>query len=234
MKKQILIVGLGVFGKSLALRLAEKGAEVVVIDKNEEELKEIADHVAQAIHGDATDEKTLRSLGLNNIDIAVVSIGEETPGGIGTSILVSMLVKEICKAKRIIAKGINKRHADILYKLGVTDVVFPERDMAERLAKLLIYPSILEVLELSQEYNFAEIVASEKFVDKTIRELDFRAKYNVTILGIRRKMPYVHDSGETDFEEKFIILPSADEEIKEGDRLLVIGKEKDIKEIEGI
>jgi len=234
MKKQILVVGLGIFGKNVALRLAEKGADVIVIDKNEEELKEIADQVAQAIHGDATDERMLRSLGINDIDVAIVSIGDESPGGVGTSILASMLLKEVCNAKRIIVKGINRRHAEILYRLGVDKVVFPEKEIAERLADTLIHPSILEVLALSPEYNIAEIVTSEKFVDKTIREIDFRAKYNVTVLGIRRKMPYIRDNGETDFEEKFIILPSADEEIKEGDTLLIIGKEKDIKEIEKI
>ena len=128
-KKQFVVIGLGRFGSSIAKTLYSLGNEVLAIDSDEEVVQSIADSVTQAIQAEATDEATLKSLGIRNFDVAVVTVGTD----VQSSIMITLLVKEL-GIKYVVAKAQNELHAKVLYKIGADRVVFPERDMGIRVA----------------------------------------------------------------------------------------------------
>ena len=151
--KQYLVFGLGRFGSSLARALCAQGQEALAVDSDQELVNQIAPHVTQALQLDATDEEALRSLGVKNFDAAVVAIGQNTRD----SILICVLLKEM-GIPYLIAKANDDLHAKVLRKIGVDRVVFPERDMGVRLARSIVTPSVLDLMELSGDYQLAEIL----------------------------------------------------------------------------
>lgn len=226
MARQFAVIGLGRFGSSVARTLVNAGYEVLAIDENEERIKEIGDLVTEAVELDATDEKALRAVGIEDVDVAIVAIGTDMQA----SILITLLLKEI-GVKKVVAKAINARHGRILQKIGADKVVFPEREMGERLAQTLITPDVLEQIELAPGHSIMEIVAPKAFVGKTIRDLDIRAKYGANIITIKKKVPQLTKAGETDFVETVNIVPKADDKIEKGDHLVVVGKDENLTKL---
>lgn len=227
--KQFVIIGLGRFGTSIARALTAKNFEVLAMDRSEEKVKEIEEVVSQAVVVDATDEKALKELGIKEFDTAIVSIGEN----IEDSIMVTLLLKEL-GVKQVIVKANNDLHAKILQKVGADRIVFPEKEMGEKLAESLASPRIFDYIELSTEYSILEIVASKKFCDKTLSELKLREKYGVSVIAIKRKKPYTKPDGSPDFKEEIIIGPGGTDEILQGDMLVLLGNYKDLNKIEKI
>lgn len=223
MKKQIAVIGLGRFGFSVAKTLTESGAEVIAIDREEEKVKAVADFVTYAVQLDAMDEKALRSVGVQNVDIAIVSIGEK----IEASILVVMLLKEM-GIKNIIAKAVTPLHGRVLENLGVQRVVYPERDMAIRVASSLTRPKVLEELELSQEYSIIELPTPKEFAGKSVKEIQLRSKYGVNLIAIKRK---VIEAGIP--KDIWNVNPSPTDIMGEGDILVFIGTNKDLGRLTG-
>jgi trk system potassium uptake protein TrkA len=226
MARQFAVIGLGRFGTSVARTLVDAGCEVLAIDENEDKIKEISDLVTQAVQLDATDEKALRAVGIEEVEIAVVAIGTE----LQASILITLLLKEI-GIKTVVTKALNALHGKILEKIGANKVVFPEREMGEKLALNLVTPNVLEQIELSSDHSLMEIVAPADFAGKTIRELDIRAKYGANIITIKKKVPDVAKDGKTNFLETANIAPKADDMIEEGDHLVVIGQDKNLAKL---
>lgn len=224
--RQFAVIGLGRFGASVAQTLSSQGAEVLAIDIKEERVQEASEYVTQAVQLDANDEKALRSVGIKDVDVAIVSIGQD----IESSILVAMLLKEI-GVKEVIAKAITEIHGKILRKVGVSRVVFPERDVGARLARSLVSPDFLDHFELLPDYSIVELIAPKRFVGKTLRELDMRKKFDISIIAIKKKIPTVNEKGETDIKEEMNALPGAEDLIEEGDILVLIGSNKSIQEI---
>ncbi|SHE91437.1 MULTISPECIES: potassium channel family protein [Caloramator] len=212
--KQFVVIGLGRFGSSIAKTLYSLGHEVLAIDIDEEVVQDISDHVTHAVQADATDEATLKSLGIRNFDIAVITIGSD----VQSSVLVTLLVKEL-GVKYVIAKAQNELHAKVLYKIGADRVVFPERDMGIRVAHNLCSSNILDYIELSPDYSIMEVTALEEWEDKTLKELNLRTRYGINIMAIKRG-------------NDINISPAAEDTIKKGDILVVIGGTDDIKNIE--
>jgi trk system potassium uptake protein TrkA len=225
-KKQFAIIGLGTFGMNVAKQLAQKGAQVLAIDTDEKKINEIAPSVTQAVAADATDEKVLRSLGISEFDAGVVAIGEN----LESSILVTLLLRE-SGVKMIIVKSVSSLHSKIAVKVGADRVVYPEVETAKKLAEGLISPTMLEEIELSQEYTIAQIITPKKFINKTLRELNLRAKYGINIIAIKHKSPYLTDKNESDFKFEMNMSPKPDDEIGEGDELFVIGKETSVEKL---
>ncbi|MFH1368316.1 MAG: TrkA family potassium uptake protein [Elusimicrobiota bacterium] len=228
-KRQFAVIGMGTFGSHVATELSAKGAQVLAIDNNEEKVKDISALVTQAVVADATDEKTLRALGIKDMDVAIIAIGESME----SSILIAVLLREL-GVKTIIAKSINLLHAQILAKLGVDKVIYPEREMARKLAEGLISPNILEEIELSPEYNIIELLAPKKFWNNTIKESELRALYKVNVIALKRPTPIITDDGETDIKTEININPAAEDEIKENDVLVLVGKDSDLKQLKSV
>lgn len=205
MVRQFAVIGLGKFGASVARALAEMGHEVLAIDKDPDKIQHLADSVTHAVQADATDEEALRAIGIRNVDVAVVTIGQD----IRASILASLILKEI-GIGLVVAKAADELHGRLLEKLGVDRVVYPERDMGIRLANSLASSNILEYIELSPDYGVAEIVATEDFANKTLRDLNLRARYGANVVAIR--------SG-----DDVKVSPGADDRVHEGDILVVLG-----------
>ena len=212
--KQYLVFGLGRFGESLAKSLYKMGHEVLAVDEDAELVDGIAPYVTQAIQIDATDEGALQSLGVRNFDAAIVSIGQN----MRDSILVCVLLKEL-GVPYLIAKATDELHAKVLRKVGVDRVVFPERDMGMRLAKSLLTPNVLELIDLSDDYQLVEIILPMKWSGNTIIGVDVRRKYGISILAIHRN-------------GQFVVSPMPDMVFETGDILLVLGKKDDIESID--
>lgn len=215
-KKQFVVIGIGRFGNSVAKTLYELGNDVLVIDSDEERVQEISDEVTHAVQMDATDENALKSLGMSNFDVAIVSIG----GNIQSSIMITLMLKEL-GVNYIIAKGNNELHAKVLYKIGADRVILPEKDMGIRVAHNLVSSNILDHIELSEDYSIIEIEALEIWVGKSLKELRLRSEYDINVMAIKRG-------------EEINISPIADEVIREKDILIAIGAGKNLDKLEGM
>ena len=225
--KQFGVFGLGIFGKSVARNLMKEGMEVIAIDRVEKNIEEIKNEVTQAAILDSTKEEALKALDIGNLDCAIVAIGDDME----SSILTALLLKKLGVPK-IIARATSEAHKQILTLIGVDEVVNPEEEIGLRLAKRLSSTHILHHLDISEEHTIAEILVSDAFVGKTIREMNLRARFGVNIVGIKKKIPYVSESGENMFIEKYIDFPSPDDVFEEGDVLVLVGDERAIAEVE--
>jgi trk system potassium uptake protein len=215
-KHSYAVIGLGRFGASIAAKLYEAGQELMGIDINNELVDDSKGFVTHAVVLDSTDEESLKSVGIRNFDYVIVAIGNDMQA----SILTVMLLKEI-GVKQVIAKALNKRHGQLLEKVGADWVIHPERDMGERVAHQLLSPNVLNYIELSKEYNIEEIIIPPSMKKKSLRELDLRAKYNVNAIAILS-------------HENLIISPSPDQIIQNGDKLVVIGHREDLNDFANI
>ena len=222
--KRFLVVGLGLFGAELARTLHAKGAEVIGIDNNMEIIESMKDYLTSAVNVDCTNEEALRSLNLENIDTAIVAIGEDRE----VSILATAILKDI-GIENIIARRKGDIHRKILEKVGATRIVSPEINIADQLARNLISPGLMEHIALPDGHTIFQMQAYPEFYNKTLIELDFRRNYGLLVVGIQRKVTNISESGEIYYETQTISLPSATEAIKPDDILVLVGMQKDIE-----
>lgn len=223
--KQFAVIGAGSFGSSVARTLTERGCTVMLIDKDESRLKKNSEYVTETIQLDAMDEKSLRAVGIESVDGAVVSIGENVEG----SIIISMLLKEL-GVKFVIAKALSDAHGKILSRVGADRLVFPERDMGIRVAQSMVSTSPLDYIEISPGYNIVEIKIPDSFAGKTLQQARIRSDYEIEIVAIKRTVPDLNDKGLSVLKEEVIMVPHAGIELKKADVLLVIGKTERIEE----
>ncbi|MEZ5286967.1 MAG: TrkA family potassium uptake protein [Vicinamibacterales bacterium] len=202
----------------MATTLVELGHEVIGVDGSEDRVRSLADTLTLAVQLDATDERALLGAGIKAVDMAVVSIGEN----IESSLLVVTLLREI-GIKNIIAKAVTPLHGRILEKLGVSRVVFPERETATRLAHSLVNPNVLDYIELSNEFSIVDIPAPEDFVGRTLRDIGLRARFGLTTIAIKRFAP-------TGGGPVTNIAPGPDDVIQQGDVLSVLGSNERTEE----
>jgi trk system potassium uptake protein TrkA len=213
--KRIVVFGLGIFGAELATQLFNKGFDVVAIDKNREMVQRMKDHATKAIMADATDKELLESIGMQEDDIAVISFGED----LSASTLLTLHLKEM-KVRTIIAKVPNDDSKRILQKLGATEAIIPEREMAGKIAKGIISPNVLEYLPISEDYTICELAPPSTFIGKSLAELDLRKQYQLQVIAIRDVL-----SG------KLQLVPRASMIIKDSDVLVIVGREEDINKV---
>jgi trk system potassium uptake protein TrkA len=199
------VIGLGRFGYHVARTLAQGGAEVIACDVDEEKVREVSEYVSLAYVLDATDAKALKESGIANVDTAVVSIGEN----IEASILIVVQLKEL-GVKEVVAKAITPLHGKVLEKLGVDRVVYPEKEMAIRVAHSLLVGEFIEEIPIGEKHSLFELKAFDFMLGKTLRELDIRKRFGVSVLAIKRG-------------ENLIVNPMGDEKILPGDILVVLG-----------
>lgn len=207
-----VVIGLGRFGKSLAISLAEQGKNVLAIDEDVQKVEDVSHEVTHAIAADVTQKDVLHSLGVQNFDCAIVCIGEN----ISASILTTSICKEL-GVDYVVAKARDEQHKTLLKKIGADLVVFPEVFMGKKLSVALTEPFANEILKVSEKHKIVEIKCPAKWVGKSIEELAIRRKYSITIIFIRR--------------EEDIIEPLADIIFEQGDELIIAGSTKNINSV---
>lgn len=209
--QSMLVIGLGRFGSNLALELAEQGNEVMCVDRNEAPVNQIAPHVTAAQIGDCTDEMVLEALGVDQYDVCFVCISEDFQ----SSLEITSLLKEH-GARKVVSKADRDIHAKFLRKIGADDVVYPERDMAQRAAMRFTMNSVADYIELADDYALFELEVPDDWAGRSALDLNVRARFNLNIIGIKNDdhvVPY------TDAKQPF----------RYGDHLLVCGSTADIK-----
>ncbi|WKN32864.1 TrkA family potassium uptake protein [Porifericola rhodea] len=222
MNNRFAVIGLGQFGMSIALTLAERGAEVIAIDKELDKIEQVKEDVAVAVSLDSTDRKALSAQNVQEVDGAVVAIGEDFE----SLILTTVILQEL-KVKRIIARAANVQQRLILEKLGVEEILSPEETVGKSLAEMLLHPSIRSFLNLPDEYEIVEVDVPKRVANFTIADLKLRQEYDLNIVTIKRVFTEVEDGEEK--EVKHIIgVPRPDTSLKQSDQLIILGKTDDI------
>ena len=211
--KSILMIGMGRFGSHLCKNLSNLDNEIMIVDSEEEKLEDLLPYVTSAKIGDCTNEKVLESLGVSNFDLCIVSIGNNFQ----SSLEITSLLKEM-GAKRVISKANREIHAKFLLKNGADEVIFPDRDIAEKLAVRLSADEIFDYIKLQDGYSIYEILPMPEWIGKSIRDINLRATYRISIIGAKQG-------------ENTQILPGADYIFNEKEHLMVIGHDNDIKKI---
>lgn len=213
--KQFIVVGLGRFGTSVAKTLFQMGHDVLAIDNDEEVVQHISEYVTHAVQADATDENSLRALGIRNFDVAVITIGAD----IQSSIMATLIVKEL-GIKYVVSKAQNEMHAKVLYRIGADRVVFPERDMGMRVAHNLVASNILDYIELAPEYSIMEITPLDEWDGRTLLDINIRSKFGINVMAIKSS------------NDEINVSPAADYVINMEDIMVVIGHNNDLKKLQ--
>lgn len=213
--KSFLVIGLGRFGTSLAQELCVQGNEVLAMDVLDERVQAAADLVTRAVAADARDPEVLRAMGARNFDCAVVAFSED----VGDSALITLNLKE-AGVPRVVSKASSAVHRKVLEKIGADQVVFPEQEMALRLARNLSNVDILNFIELSADYSIVERRCPAQWVGSTIRALDIRAKYQLNVLAVRQE------------DGELLIAPGGDYALRPRDSLVVLGGNQEIERME--
>lgn len=213
--KSYAVIGLGQFGMTLATTLAESDNDVLVIDDKEENIQEIAEKVTYAVRADVREPGILKTLGVQNVDVAVIAVAEN----IEASITATMQAKEL-GVPYVMAKAMNGLHGRILSKIGADEVIYPEQSMGLRVAKNLMSGGFLDIFELSSEFSIAEFRIPEKWVGKSLLSLGVREKHKINIIGIK-----INDEVRVDLDPE--------EKLPEGCTLIAVGKNKDLSQTPG-
>ncbi|MCT6745485.1 TrkA family potassium uptake protein [Riemerella anatipestifer] len=219
-----IIVGLGNFGASLAQKLTVQGNEVIGIDNSAAKVDAYKEKISHTICMDSTDEFTVSGLPIKETDIFVVAIGEDQ----GANVMTTALLKNL-QVKRLISRAINPLHEKVLQAIGVDEIVHPEEETAERWAKKLCLSNVVDSFELNQEYSIIEAKVPEEYIGKTIREIDFRKKYNLAVLTIIRKVEVKSLLGKIKTENKVLGVAATDTLLETNDILVIYGSNKDLK-----
>jgi len=211
--KSVLIIGMGRFGHHLCTKMVELGNEVMIVDNNEERLRDMLPLVLNAQIGDCTNPDVLKELGVGNFDVCFVCIGTNFQ----SSLEISSLLKEM-GAKYVVSKATRDIQAKFLLRNGADEVIYPDRDIAYKVAVRFSAKHVFDYVGLTDEYSIYEIPPLQAWIGRSIREVNFRPRYHVSILGTKK-------DGAADF------LPSADHIFKEDEHLMVIGRKEDVDKI---
>lgn len=210
--KSILVIGIGRFGNHLTRRLVQEGNEVMIVDESEERLEELLPIVSNAKIGDCTNIDVLKALGVDNFDIVFVCIGTNFQ----SSLEITSQVKEL-GAKWVVSKATRDIQAKFLLRNGADEVVYPDRDAAEKIAIRSSKDNIFDYIEITEEYGIYEITPLKEWVGKSIKDVNFRAKYHVSIIATKRHR-----------EDEPALLPPADHIFKADEYLMIIGEHKHV------
>jgi len=212
---QFAVIGMGNFGYYLGRHLYEKGHEVIALDINKSQVQKSKDIVSQAVVADATDREALESLGISQVDAAVVCIGTRMQA----SILATLHLKEL-GIKSILAKATSEEHGRILKKVGASEILFPEKDLAIGVASRLDNPNMLDYLPFIEGYSIVELAPPKEYVGKTLKELDLINRFGIQVLAIKEILP-----------KGLILIPGADFRVKDSDALIVLGPDEKLEKI---
>ncbi len=248
MKTRTVVIGLGLFGREIALNLSKRGHSVLAIDRNPSVVEQIKDEVDQAVAIDTTDYEALDELKVADMDTAVCAIGAQH---IENSILTTALLSQM-KVSRIICRAADSLHGRILRQVGATEVVNPEQEMGRRIANQIASPGLREVLRLTEDVCVAELPVPQSLVGQTPKDLNIRQKYGVTIIGVQRAQPSEAKTRDkkakqeaakerpveaADFlgpHRRLILNVGPDRVFEAADTLIVVGNEEDVKRLNNL
>jgi trk system potassium uptake protein TrkA len=213
--KRCIVFGLGIFGNNIVRELGAKGFEVIAVDKSKEAVQRVRDLASKAIVADGTDKEIMDQIGIHEDDTAIISFGED----LAAATLITLHLKQL-KVKSIIVKAPNEEHKMILEKVGATDVIIPEKEIAIKVARSLISPNVFDYLPLSDDYMIYEMAPPESFLGKTMAELQLRSQYNIMVIAVKDLLT-----------DKVFTLPPANFVVKDGQVLVLVAKEADIEKI---
>lgn len=208
--KSILIIGMGRFGRHLCMNLSKQGSQIMIIDEKEENLEGMLPYVVSAKIGDCTNEEVLRSLGIANFDVCFVCIGTNFQ----SSLEITSLIKEM-GARHVVSKATRDIHAKFLLRNGADEVIYPDRDVAERLAVRFSANHVFDYIELADNYSIYEILPLEEWINKTLIELDMRNRYHINVIGTKQN-------------GKVALMPAATHQIRPNEHLIIVGRKDDI------
>lgn len=214
-REYIVVVGLGTFGFTVAQELIKKGCHITAIDKDEKIAEVASEFAIDVIIADAREKKPLEEAGVSSADAAVVSMGED----LEASFLATLHLKEL-GIPWIVTKATSSSQGEILEKIGADRIIYPEEEMARKIADQLINPNIKNYLQLNEHVGVLESETPDVFINKSPKDLSLRNKYGLNLISIKRKM--AKDESDKVVDE-LLQIPSPEEKIKEGDILLVIG-----------
>jgi len=217
----VAVIGLGTFGAKTALRLYEKGAEVVAIDKNDRLVDDLKDRVTHAVALDVTNERSLRSVNISDVDVAVVAIGDN----IEMSILAVAMLRKM-GVGRVIARATSTVHEHVLEEIGASEIIRVEEEMGEIIASKIVAPHVLQRYNFAAGYSLMEIRLGRKFSGKTLVESKIRQNYSLNIVALQKKIPYITEDGKAAFKVEINDCPMPMDIIEEDDVVVLVGSEK--------
>ena len=211
MRKQYAVFGLGSFGESVAVTLQELGCEVVVVDNHVERIENISPYVSYAVQADIEDPEVIRSLGARNLDGVVVAVADDMEA----SIMATLVSKEI-GVPYVLAKAKNDLHAKVLKKIGADSIIFPEKEIGQSVARNLVSGEFVDWISLSPDYSITEIAVPEKWIGKSLSEIDVRRTKDVNVVGVRigEKIQVTIDPEEPLQKEMMLIMIGSNEALE--------------------
>ncbi|NCA84295.1 MAG: TrkA family potassium uptake protein [Clostridia bacterium] len=221
-----IIIGLGIFGSSLAEKLTEAGHEVIGVDKVMSKVELLKDKIAHTICLDASDSQAISNLPLKDTDIVVIAIGEDA----GANIMATAVMKQY-NVKRIISRAVTPLHQTVLKAMGITEIVHPEEETAERWAKKLNIKGIIDSFELTDDHYIVEAKLPQPFLDKPLEKIDFPKKYNVIVLNVVDEHDTKDNRGITKKIRKMQAMANSQTVIKENDLVILYGRMSDIQKV---
>lgn len=214
-KKSFAVIGLGTFGYETATALYEDGADVIALDLNEDKVNRIGSRVSRAVVGDAINEEVLRSIGVLDVDSVVIAVKNH----FDTTVLVTHILRE-AGVKNIYVQVDTEREASAIKALGASDVIFPERDLARRLARQLLYPNLADLLPLGDDFGVLEVEVPTSFEGKSLIDVEIRKRHKLTVIAIK------HLPEAERLSPRYEVNPAPDAPLQKGDILVVIGQTK--------
>ena len=228
--KRFAVIGLGRFGKKLAIALAMSGAEVIAIDKDREQIELIRDQVSHAVRLDSTDEEALKAQGVDKVDVAIIGIGQGTGRGFESAILTVVNLRQM-GVKEIFARAEDLIAGEVFSKVGTTEVIYPEIESAQKWAYKLIAPQIGEKIDFAPGYSLARVKAPASFDGKTVMDLQLRQKYSVNLVAIKRGEHARSKKSDKSEKGGIINVPMPNTIIYQDDILMVAGSDADLAKL---
>ncbi len=211
---RFVVIGLGIFGYNVVKSLFEAGMDVIAIDKSKDSVQQVRDCASKAIVADVMDKSVMDSIGIHEDDIVILSFGED----LAASTLITLHLKNL-NIRNIIVKAPNEEHKLVLEKVGATEVIIPEKEMANKVARSFISPNLIDYIPISEDYMICEIAPPQQFIGKSLSEVHMRSKHHVDVIAIR----------DTLTDKVHMVQP--DYLMKDSDILVVIGKSDDIDKL---
>ena len=222
----VAVIGLGTFGAKTAVRLYEKGAEVIAIDKEQDLVDKIKDRVTHAVALDVTEERALRSVNISDVDVAVVAIGDS----IESSIMAVTMLRKL-GVGRVIARATSVLHEHVLHEIGASEIIKVEEEMGEIIASKIVAPHVLQRYNFAAGYSIVELKLGKKFEGKTLVESKIRQNYNLNIVALQKKVPFISEDGKSSYRVEINDCPMPMDVIEADDIVVLLGSEKNFNKL---